>query len=97
MTASGCVPCESLTNRTPSMIATVSSRCSTPEKVAAARRIPSTSTLNQVATAIAARAFETLWAPGIASSSIGITRPGPSATIQPSTTPSPPAGGSPRR
>ena len=34
MTASGCVPCESLTKRTPSTIATSSSRCSTPRKPA---------------------------------------------------------------
>ena len=36
MTASGWVPCESLMNRTPSMTATGSSRCSTPVKAAAA-------------------------------------------------------------
>ena len=32
MTASGCVPCESLTKRTPSTFATGSRRCSTPMK-----------------------------------------------------------------
>ena len=38
-TASGWVPCESLTKRTPSTSATGSSRCSTPRKAAAAARI----------------------------------------------------------
>ena len=79
MTASGCVPCESLMNRTPSTTATGSSRCSTPVKAAAAPRIPPTSTPNASATAIAARAFETLCAPGIASSATGMIRPGAGA------------------
>ena len=39
MTASGCVPCESFTNWTPSRIATRWRRCSTPSNAAAARRM----------------------------------------------------------
>ncbi len=69
MTASGWVPCESLTKRTPSTTATVSRRCSTPVKAAAARRIAAGSMPKWRAVATAARAFETLWRPGIASSS----------------------------
>ena len=41
ITASGCVPCESLTKRTPSITATVSSRCSTPANAPRPRRIAS--------------------------------------------------------
>ena len=64
MTASGCVPCESLTKRTPSISATRSSRCSTP--VERRRRAADSAGLipNRSATAVAARAFETLCAPG---------------------------------
>ena len=106
MTASGWVPCESLTNRTPSTRPTVWSRCSTPVNAAAARRTASGATPNSSPTAIAARAFETLCRPGIPSSSTGmIPPPGPACavpppaigsrstaadTIQPSTTPRPP-------
>ena len=68
MTASGWVPCESLTKRTPSTIATGSRRCSTPVNAAAAARIASGATPNSRPTATAASAFETLWAPGMASS-----------------------------
>ena len=49
MTASGCVPCESLTKRTPSMSATDSRRCSTPVNAAAAARIASGATPNSSA------------------------------------------------
>ena len=96
-TASGWVPWESLTNRTPSTIATDSRRCSTPSNAVAARRIASGATPNRRPVATAARALETLWRPGIASSATGRTRPCPSPTIQPSTTPTPPAGGCPCR
>ena len=44
MTASGCVPCESFTNRTPSIVATCSRRCSTPVKALTAPAIASGST-----------------------------------------------------
>ena len=80
---------------------------------AAAARIASGATPNAARCAIAARAFDTLWAPGMASSAVGMIRPPgpvaavpppaigslstPSATIQPSTTPSPPGIGRSRR
>ena len=101
ITASGWVPWESLTNRTPSTRPTDWSRCSTPVNAAAARRIASGAMPNSIPTAIAARALETLWRPGMPSSSTGmIPPPGPAwatpppasgsrstaaATIQPST------------
>ena len=49
MTASGCVPCESLMKRTPSIVATGSSRCSTPVNADAATRIRSGSSAEQEA------------------------------------------------
>ena len=113
ITASGWVPCESLTNRTPSTSATGSRRCSTPVNAAAASRMASGASPNRSPTAIAARALETLWAPGMASSPTGMMRPPgpvaagpppatgsrstPAATIQPSTTPMPPGIGRSRR
>ena len=113
MTASGCVPCESLMKRTPLTVATCSRRCSTPANAAAAGRIFPAGRPNKSATATAARALETLWSPGMASSEIGMmrrlpascaapppatgSRPTPAATIQPSSTPSPPGSGRPRR
>ena len=75
MTASGWVPCESFTKRTPSMTATGSSRCSTPWNAAAADRIASGSTPNSRPTATAASALETLCAPGTVSSANGMIRP----------------------
>ena len=115
MTASGWVPCESFTKRTPSTMATGSSRCSTPRERRRGRadRRPA-----RPRTAARRRRRPARWtrcgAPGIPSSPIGRMRPpGPvsavpppaqrraadtrSATIQPSTTPSPPGSGSSRR
>ena len=68
--------------------ATGSSRCSTPLKAAAAARIASGSTPNASATATAASAFDTLCAPGMASSAVGMIRPSAG-----SSTPPPPASG----
>ena len=109
MTASGCVPWESLTYRTPSTNATVSSRCSTPVNPAAVRRIASGATPNSRPTATAASALLVLWRPGMASSPTGMTRPSgttladppptrrsrstPSAVIQSSMIPTPPGNG----
>ena len=71
-------------NRTPSTTPTGSSRCSTPVNAAAAR-MASAATPKASATPIAASAFETLWAPGIASSvATGMIRPsGPVAAGPP--------------
>ena len=107
ITASGWVPCESLTNRTPSTSATVSRRCSTPRERGRRPRGSRRARCRTAApTATAARAFETLCSPGIAEladrhdPAAGARSPRrrprraagarrPSATIQPSTTPTP--------
>ena len=106
MTASGCVPCESLTNRTPSTIATRSRRCSTPAN--ARRRAPDR--LRRDPEQEARRRWRPgrsrrCGGPGSRSSATGMIRPPrpiaataassraarcPSATIQPSATPTPP-------
>ena len=68
ITASGCVPCESLTKRTPSIDRDGLEAMLDAGEAAAAARIAAGGMPNRSATATAARAFETLWRPGIASS-----------------------------
>ncbi len=76
ITASGWVPCESLTKRTPSSSPTGSRRCSTPVKPALARRIASAGDAEAAGRPqTAASAFETLWRPGRASSATRQDRP----------------------
>ena len=110
MTASGWVPCESLTKRTPS---TIGDRLEAMLDAGEAPQRPRGSRRARPRTAARRRPRPGRWrrcgAPGIASSSSGRIRPSgpvaagpppasasrctPAATIQPSTTPSPPGSG----